>query len=332
MFLGGPPLVKMATGEESERRGARRRRDARARVRPGRLPGRRRARRAAPRPRDRARDLNWRKHGPGADAVAPTRRVHDPEELLGIVPPDLKVAVRPARGPRARRRRLALRRVQAALRADAVPPAGRRSTATRSASSPTPAACCSPRRRRRRRSSSSSPTRRTCRCVFLHNTTGFMVGKDYEQGGIIKHGAQMINAVSNSTVPHLGVIVGASYGAGELRDVGPRLRPALPVLLAERAVRGDGPAAARRRAVDRRPRLGRGARASTSTRRPTRPCARRSRPRSRPSRRALANSSRGYDDGIIDPRDTRTVLGHRAVGRATTREVKGADGFGVFRM
>ena len=50
--------------------------------------------------------------------------------------------------------------------------------------------------------------------LFLHNTTGYMVGKEYEQGGIIKHGAMMINAVSNSTVPHLSVIMGASYGAG----------------------------------------------------------------------------------------------------------------------
>jgi hypothetical protein len=41
-----------------------------------------------------------------------------------------------------------------------------------------------------------------------------MVGKEYEQGGIIKHGAMMINAISNSTVPHLTVIMGASYGAG----------------------------------------------------------------------------------------------------------------------
>ncbi len=50
--------------------------------------------------------------------------------------------------------------------------------------------------------------------LFLQNTTGYMVGKEYEQGGIIKHGAQMINAVSNSTVPHLTVTMGASYGAG----------------------------------------------------------------------------------------------------------------------
>ncbi|HSE55764.1 MAG TPA: acyl-CoA carboxylase subunit beta, partial [Nocardioidaceae bacterium] len=50
--------------------------------------------------------------------------------------------------------------------------------------------------------------------LFLHNTTGYMVGKEYEQGGIIKHGAMMINAVSNSTVPHISIMMGASYGAG----------------------------------------------------------------------------------------------------------------------
>ena len=50
--------------------------------------------------------------------------------------------------------------------------------------------------------------------LFLHNTTGYMVGEAYEQQGIIKHGALMINAVSNSAVPHLSVIMGASYGAG----------------------------------------------------------------------------------------------------------------------
>ena len=41
-----------------------------------------------------------------------------------------------------------------------------------------------------------------------------MVGQEYEQGGIIKHGAQMINAVSNSKVPHISILMGASYGAG----------------------------------------------------------------------------------------------------------------------
>ena len=94
--------------------------------------------------------------------------------------------------------------------------------------------------------------------MFMHNTTGYMVGKDYEQGGIIKHGALMINAVSNSKVPHLGVIMGASYGAGNYgmsgRAYDPRFLFSWPI----RAVRGDGPAAAGRRAVDRGPRVRRG--------------------------------------------------------------------------
>ena len=50
--------------------------------------------------------------------------------------------------------------------------------------------------------------------VFLQNTTGYMVGKDYEQGGIIKDGAKMINAVTNSDVPHITINLGASFGAG----------------------------------------------------------------------------------------------------------------------
>jgi len=50
--------------------------------------------------------------------------------------------------------------------------------------------------------------------LFLQNITGFMVGTRYEQGGIVKHGSMLINAVSNSTVPHLTVMLGASYGAG----------------------------------------------------------------------------------------------------------------------
>ena len=50
--------------------------------------------------------------------------------------------------------------------------------------------------------------------LFIHNTTGFIVGKKYEEGGIIKNGAKLINAVSNSEVPHLSLMIGSSFGAG----------------------------------------------------------------------------------------------------------------------
>ena len=61
--------------------------------------------------------------------------------------------------------------------------------------------------------------------LFLQNTTGYMVGSEYEQGGIIKHGALMINAVSNSRVPHLTLNIGASYGAGNYGMCGRAYEP-----------------------------------------------------------------------------------------------------------
>ncbi len=68
--------------------------------------------------------------------------------------------------------------------------------------------------------------------IFLQNTTGYMVGKSYEQGGIIKDGAKMINAVANSEVPHITINIGASFGAGNYgmsgRAYDPRLMFAWP--------------------------------------------------------------------------------------------------------
>ncbi len=61
--------------------------------------------------------------------------------------------------------------------------------------------------------------------VFLQNTTGYMVGTKYEQGGIVKDGAKMINAVANSEVPHVTVIIGGSYGAGNYGMCGRSFNP-----------------------------------------------------------------------------------------------------------
>jgi 3-methylcrotonyl-CoA carboxylase beta subunit len=63
--------------------------------------------------------------------------------------------------------------------------------------------------------------------LFLHNINGFMVGRDYETGGIAKHGAKMVNAVATSRVPKFSLLIGGSYGAGNFamcgRAFGPRL-------------------------------------------------------------------------------------------------------------
>ena len=61
--------------------------------------------------------------------------------------------------------------------------------------------------------------------IFLQNITGFMVGKKYEQEGIIKYGSQLINAVSNSTVPAITIVIGASYGAGNYGMCGRAYEP-----------------------------------------------------------------------------------------------------------
>ena len=68
--------------------------------------------------------------------------------------------------------------------------------------------------------------------LFLHNISGFMVGQEYEAGGIAKDGAKMVNAVSCARVPKFSVIIGGSYGAGNFamcgRAFGPRLMAMWP--------------------------------------------------------------------------------------------------------
>ncbi len=81
--------------------------------------------------------------------------------------------------------------------------------------------------------------------LFLQNISGFMVGRDYEAGGIAKHGAKMVTAVACARVPKLTVVIGGSYGAGQLLDVRARLFAALPVDVAQRAHLGDGRRAGR---------------------------------------------------------------------------------------
>ena len=94
--------------------------------------------------------------------------------------------------------------------------------------------------------------------LFLQNITGFMVGRDYEAGGIAKDGAKLVTAVACAGVPKITVIVGGSFGAGNYGMCGRAYSPALPVHLAERPDLGDGRRAGRERARHRAAREHRG--------------------------------------------------------------------------
>ena len=210
-----------AAGEDGDRRGgrrgvARRRGDARHRVRRRRLPRRGRARRAAHRPRHR-RAPQLAQARARAVAAGRTSRCTTPTSCSASARWTSGCRSTSARSSRASSTAAASRSSSRAT-ARRWSAAGRRSTASRSGSSATTGSC-SARSRRRARSSSSCATSSDIPLVFLQNITGFMVGTAYEQGGIIKDGAKLINAVSNSTVPHLTIMIGASLRRRELRHV-----------------------------------------------------------------------------------------------------------------
>jgi acetyl-CoA carboxylase carboxyltransferase component len=166
--------------------------------------------------------------------------------------------------------------------------------------------------------------------VFLQNTTGYMVGKEYEQRGIIKDGAKMINAVTNSSVPHLTVNIGASYGAGNYgmcgRAYNPRFLFAWPN--ARSAVMGPAQLAGVLSIVGRQSAEARGTPFDEEA-----DAAMREAVESQIEAESLPLylTARLYDDGIIDPRDTRTVLG-LSLSVIHNREIEGTRGYGVFRM
>jgi 3-methylcrotonyl-CoA carboxylase beta subunit len=156
--------------------------------------------------------------------------------------------------------------------------------------------------------------RRRVPLVFLQNITGFMVGREYEAGGIAKHGAKMVTAVACARVPKMTVIIGGSFGAGNYamcgRAYGPRFLFMWPN--ARISVMGGQQAASVLGEVgDPRP--------------PDEIVAQYEEQGS-----PYYSTARIWDDGVIDPADTRTVLGLclAAACRAPLQPV----GYGVFRM
>jgi acetyl-CoA carboxylase carboxyltransferase component len=327
VFLGGPPLVKMATGEESsdeELGGA----EMHARtsglaeyladdeydaLRLG---------------REIVRRLHWRKLGYGP-SEPPDEPLYDPDELLAIVPPDLKIPFDP---------REVIARVVDGSRYDEFKPLYGPSLTTGWASvhgypigilANVQGVLFSAEAQKATQFIQLA-NQKDVPLLFLHNTTGYMVGREYEQGGIIKHGSQMINAVSNSEVPHIGVMLGSSYGAGNFgmsgRGYGPRFMFAWPS--AQSAVMGPQQLAGVLSIVARSAAERRGQPFDEQADEEMRLAVE---GQIESEQTALSNSSRGFDDGIIDPRDTRTVLGI-ALSAIHSAEVKGTEGYGVFRM
>ncbi|CAL9460193.1 carboxyl transferase domain-containing protein [Streptomyces sp. NPDC057794] len=165
--------------------------------------------------------------------------------------------------------------------------------------------------------------------VFLQNISGFMVGKDYEAGGIAKHGAKMVTAVACTRVPKLTVVVGGSYGAGNYSMCGRAYSPRFLWMWpnAKISVMGGEQAASVLATVKRDQLEARGeswpAEDEDAFKAPIRAQYER-------QGSAYYATARLWDDGVIDPLDTRQVLGLALT--ACANAPLGDPQFGVFRM
>ncbi|MCT9929329.1 acyl-CoA carboxylase subunit beta [Planotetraspora sp. A-T 1434] len=326
VFLGGPPLVRMATGEESDDESLG---GAEMHARTSGLADYLAADEhdALRMGRQIVRRLGWSK--PGRAPLTASEPLYDEDDLLGIVPEDLKIPFDP---------REVIARVVDGSDFDEFKPLYGSSLVTGwAAVHGHPIGILANARgvlfgEEAQKAAQFIQLANQSRTplVFLQNTTGYMVGKDYEQSGIIKHGAMMINAVSNSTVPHLTIVMGASYGAGNYgmcgRAYDPRFLFAWPS--AKSAVMGPAQLAGVLSIVGRAAAESRGQVYDEEA-----DAAMRQMVEAQIEAESLPYflSGRLYDDGVIDPRDTRTVLGLclSAIGNAPVAD---PAGYGVFRM
>ena len=324
--LGGPPLVKMATGEDAEPEslgGADMHTSTSGLgdyLAENEMDGIRLLREVVG-------HLNWRKLGPGPSMPADPP-IHDRQELLGIVGEDLKkpfdireVVARVVDGSRFEefkpRYGPTLVTGWASVHGYPVGILGNNGALMSESSE------------------KASQFIQLCNQIdvpllFLHNITGYVVGTDFEQGGITKNGSKMINAVTNSTVPHITVIVGASYGAGNYgmsgRAFGTKFTFIWPT--AKIAVMGPEQMAGVMTIIQKASAERRGAEfdeAANSLREAAVMA------NAEEQSKGLFATSRVSDDGMIDPRDTRDVVGF-ALSAVANDAVKGTKEFGTWRM
>lgn len=304
VFLAGPPLLRAATGEvatDEELGGAEmhyRISGTAEYLAENDADGLRLA-------RDVVARLDWSR-GTSARTPAPRPPLYDPEEILGVVPPDYRkpydvreviarivdgseyLDFKPGYGPHTVTG-------HAEIHGHAVGLIGNNGPIdTDGAAKATQfiQLCCQ----------AGTPV------IFLQNTTGYMVGKDAEERGIVKHGSKMIQAVTNMTVPKLTLHIGASFGAGNYgmcgRSFGPRFIFAWPNNRV--SVMGGEQAAKTMRIVAK----------ESASRRAEPPDEQRLAEMERTiiaqyeeESTALFATARLWDDGLIDPRDSRKVLG-----------------------
>jgi acetyl-CoA carboxylase carboxyltransferase component len=326
IFLAGPPLVKMATGEESDDEtlggalmhaevsglGDYFAEDEMDAIRMC---------------REVVSHLNWRKKGP-APSLANDEPVFDPEELLGIVSRDLRqgvdvrdVIARVVDGSRFEefkaRYGSTLVCGWASIHGYPVGILGNNGV-------------IQPRAAEKAGQFIQLCNQIDVPLVFIQNITGYMVGKEAEAEGIIKKGSQMLNAVTNSTVPHLTVIIGSSYGAGTYGMSGRAFNNRFTFLWPTAKIAVMGPkqiagvmSQVRRGQAERK--------GETFDEAEDAKIVEMVEAAQEKGSLALAATGAVSDDGIIDPRDTRTVLG-LCLSVVRSRAVEGATSYGVFRL
>ena len=326
IFLAGPPLVKMATGEESddETLGGAQMHAEVSGLAEYLAEDEREAGRLC---RQVISQLNWRKAGPPPSLRADPPQL-DAEELLGLVSPDLRRPVDV--------RELIGRVVDGSRFGEFKPRYGTTLVCGWASVYGYPIGIVgnngvlNPESAEKAAHFIQLCNQIDVPLLFLQNLTGFVVGRDFEQAGIIKKGSQMINAVTNSTVPHLTVIFGASYGAGTYAMSGRAFNNRFTFLWPTAKIAVMGPKQiAGVMSIVRRAQM-----------------ARKGEPfdeeldakivaavEAIQEKGSLALEATGAisDDGIIDPRDTRTVLGI-CLSVVRNRSIEGATGYGVFRL
>ncbi len=325
VFLAGPPLVKMATGEEVDDEalgGA----DMHSRVSgvsdylaEDELDGIRLARQVV-------EHLNWRKQG------QPNRRpVEDPlypaDELLGIASADVRVPFEV--------REVIARIVDGSRFAEFKPTYGTTLVTGFAHIHGFPVGILANNGILFSESAGKGAqfinlcNQQDIPLVFLQNITGFMVGRSYEEGGIIRNGAKMINAVSNSTVPAITIMIGSSYGAGNYAMMGRAYQPRFLFTWPNHRIAVMGPQQLagvldiiKRDAAARAGKQVDEAQLAALKQAVEQQIETESDP--------FFATARLWDDGIIDPRDTRTVLAV-CLSAAYGRKVEGTMTWGVFR-